>query len=74
MTPVIRENYRIGVPEAGRYREIFNSDDLDFGGSGVVSKSQLKTEDGLWQRHEQFLELKLPPLGIKVLKKIQSKK
>ena len=36
--PVTRENYRIGVPDATSYDEIFNTDDIRFGGSGVVNK------------------------------------
>src|SRR5690606_3833986 len=35
-TPVVRQQYRIGVPQSGVYREIFNSDDEAYGGSGVA--------------------------------------
>src|SRR5690606_36642924 len=38
-TPVVRENYRVGVPKMGYYREIFNSDDLKYGGSNVLNRS-----------------------------------
>ena len=34
-TPVVRESYRIGVPEPGLYREVINTDAEDYGGSGV---------------------------------------
>ncbi|PWK68107.1 1,4-alpha-glucan branching protein GlgB [Aminobacter sp. AP02] len=33
-TPIMRENYRVPLPKAGTWREIFNSDALDYGGSG----------------------------------------
>ncbi|MCU0336391.1 MAG: 1,4-alpha-glucan branching protein GlgB, partial [Sediminibacterium sp.] len=36
-TPVVRQNYRIGLPQKGTLVEIFNSDDVAFGGSGVVN-------------------------------------
>ena len=42
-TPVPRENYRIGVPRAGRYRELFNSDDSRYGGSGMANTTLTAT-------------------------------
>jgi 1,4-alpha-glucan branching enzyme len=35
LTPVVRHDFRIGVPEGGRYHEIMNTDDEKYGGSGV---------------------------------------
>lgn len=74
MTPIVRDNYRIGLPQAGSYREVFNSDALAFGGSGVVSTARPKAQPIAWQGYEQSVALTLPPLGVKVLKRIQSKK
>jgi 1,4-alpha-glucan branching enzyme len=34
-TPVVRAGYQVGVPEGGVYEEVFNSDAVEFGGSGV---------------------------------------
>ncbi len=73
MTPVVRENYRIGLPQAGAYREIFNSDDPKFGGSGVVSTQRPKAEAIRSHNRDYSLAFTLPPLGIKVLKRVQSK-
>ena len=39
LTPVLRENYRIGIPKAGKLKEIFNSDAEKYGGSGQLNKS-----------------------------------
>jgi 1,4-alpha-glucan branching enzyme len=67
-TPVVRDNYRIGVPSGGYYREILNTDAEHYGGSNVGN------EGGVWARHEPHagrpfhLELRLPPLGVLYLK------
>ena len=73
MTPMVREDYRIGLPAAGSYREVFNSDDPKFGGSGVVSTKRPKAEEIPWHNRDYSLAFTLPPLGIKVLKRVQSK-
>ena len=62
LTPVVRENYRVGVPNEGDWTEILNSDDLQYGGSGV-SNSLIKTEEISWHGKPYSLNLKLPPLG-----------
>jgi 1,4-alpha-glucan branching enzyme len=67
-TPVVRENYRIGVPKPGYYREVLNSDADIYGGSGVGNFGGLHTEAQQWHQHMQSLNLRLPPLGILVLK------
>jgi 1,4-alpha-glucan branching enzyme len=67
LTPVIRENYRIGVPLQGKLKEIFNSDDTVFGGSGVKNKT-VKTEAIVWNHKPFSAELLLPPLGTVVFK------
>lgn len=63
MTPVIRENYRIGVPAEGKLKEIFNSDDEDFGGSGVKNK-KIKTDNIPWNGRAFSAAMTLPPLGV----------
>jgi len=61
--PVVRNNYRIGIPEKINYREIFNSDKSCFGGSGVENKDLLKAQDKAFHNREFSTELTLPPLG-----------
>ena len=67
-TPVVRP-YRMGVPQAGDYVEIFNSDATKYGGSGVTNQGPLHA-DGHIPYHGQVasLELTLPPLGAVILK------
>ena len=59
-TPVDRKGFRLGVPDRGRYREVFTSDATEFGGGGLVNAEPLDSEDIPWQRHEQSIVLDLP--------------
>lgn len=65
MTPVIREDYRIGIPVNGKLKEVFNSDAAEFGGSGVSDK-KLKIENIPWNGREYSVAMTLPPLGVLV--------
>jgi 1,4-alpha-glucan branching enzyme len=68
-TPVPREGYRIGTPAAGPYREIFNSDAPEFGGSGMGNGSApIATEAVDWMNRPNSMLLTLPPLAGIVLK------
>ena len=67
LTPTPREDYRIGVPSAGRYVERFSSDDPRFGGSGLGTLATLDTDPVAMHGHAQSLALRLPPLGAIVL-------
>jgi len=66
--PIIRKNYRVGVPSKNNYTEILNSDDNDFWGSGVNNKKVIKNEKIPWQHRESSIELTLPPLAGLILK------
>jgi len=67
-TPVLRENYRIGVPQAGGYRELFNSDAKCYGGSDQGNGAGLHTEEIAWMHHPQSMVITLPPLAGIILK------
>ncbi len=62
-TPVPRYNYRVGVPQAGCWREVLNSDAVDYGGSGVGNGGAVWTTPVPGHGHYQSLNLTLPPLG-----------
>jgi 1,4-alpha-glucan branching enzyme len=62
-TPVMRENYRIGVAQSGFYREVLNSDAACFGGSDVGNAGGCHTEPVPWMGHDYSLSLTLPPLA-----------
>ncbi len=70
MTPVVHGNYRIGIPQKGKPTEIFNSDETQYGGSGVQNPKPLKTDEIPWNGREFSVELVLPPLGVTVFKLI----
>tara|TARA_R110000796_G_scaffold35017_3_gene90212 strand:+ start:195116 stop:197011 length:1896 start_codon:yes stop_codon:yes gene_type:complete len=65
-TPIVRENYRIGVPTNTKLKEVFNSDDKKYGGSGVSNKN-IKITKTPWNSYENSIEIELPPLGIVIL-------
>ncbi|QDK82224.1 1,4-alpha-glucan branching protein GlgB [Spirosoma sp. KCTC 42546] len=68
MTPIPRSNYRIGVPSAGSYQEVFNSDATEFYGSGVANTSPIASEEATWHGRSQSIQVNVPPLGAVVLK------
>jgi 1,4-alpha-glucan branching enzyme len=68
-TPVPRHGYRLGVPYAGIYDEILNSDDLRFGGSGVVNSQPMQSGPIYWQSCPHSIMLTLPPLSTVILKR-----
>jgi 1,4-alpha-glucan branching enzyme len=67
-TPVVRQGYRIGVPETGFYREILNSDSAIYGGSDVGNAGGAWAEPTSTHGHPFTLTLTLPPLGCLMLK------
>ena len=73
-TPVVREDFRLGVPYPGSYEEVINSDDVRFGGSGVVNVGVLKTENVAIHGLDQSVCLRVPPLGMTVIRKKPTKK
>ncbi len=62
------EDFRIGVPHKGVYREIFNSDHAVFGGLNQVNKPLLVAEKVAWQGKEFSLRIKVPSLAMIILK------
>jgi 1,4-alpha-glucan branching enzyme len=68
-TPVPRAEYRIGVPEAGFYAELLNSDSQIFGGSNVGNGGGAASEPVAAHGFDQSLRLTIPPLGCLLLKK-----
>ena len=66
-TPVIRQNYRIGVPSEGNYTEIFNSDSSFYNGSNT-GNSSTPSEPTPWMNLPHSVNLTLPPLAGIILK------
>lgn len=67
-TPLAYYNYHLGVPKAGNYVEIFNSDAIEFGGSGQIIAKTLQSEAEWSHNWPQRITLKIPPMAALILK------
>ena len=67
-TPVPREGYRIGVPFAGRWSEVINSDAATYAGSIYGNSGGAFTEDEPSHGQALSLVLNLPPLAVLMLR------
>ena len=67
-TPMPRQNYKIGVPAAGFWKEILNSDGTIYGGSGQGNFHRIEAAPVYLHGYDQALSLTLPPLSVLVLK------
>jgi 1,4-alpha-glucan branching enzyme len=67
-TPVVRYNYRLGVPNDGFYREIINTDGETYGGSNVGNLGGLESEAVEWQGRTHSIIANLPPLAVVAFK------
>ena len=70
-TPVVRRDYRVGVFEKCRYQEIFNSDDVNYWGSGVKNEGFMEAEEQEWNMKPYSIRVTLPPLSTIVIKPIR---
>jgi 1,4-alpha-glucan branching enzyme len=66
-TPVPLTDHRIGVPFAGKYREVFNSDDQKYGGSGVINTKIFTAEKRSWDGRPYSIGLRVPPLAVAII-------
>jgi 1,4-alpha-glucan branching enzyme len=64
LTPVPHYAYRIGLPVAGRWDEVLNTDASEFGGSGVGNEGQVWATEATWHGLPASAELTLPPLSV----------
>ncbi len=62
-TPVVRYNYRLGVPECGFYREVINTDGETYGGSNVGNFGGVQSDAREWMGREHSILIHLPPLA-----------
>jgi 1,4-alpha-glucan branching enzyme len=67
-TPVVRDNYRIGVPIGGTWREVLNSDATNYWGSGQGNLGAITASPLPHYQWPRSLTLKLPPLAAVILK------
>jgi 1,4-alpha-glucan branching enzyme len=67
-TPAPRESYRIGAPVGGYYREILNSDSINYGGSNMGLGGGISADEKECHGRPFSLNLTIPPLGMLILK------
>ena len=65
-SPVFRKDYRVGVPQAGRYEEVFNTDRIEFGGQGHANPP-IKSEYIPCHSFPQSILVDIPPMGAVIL-------
>ena len=73
-SPVSYDSYQVGVPFAGKYKEIFNSDNGKYGGLGVVNTRAKNAVHAECDNRENSLKMKLPAYGVTVFSCTPEKK
>lgn len=63
---VLRQQYKIGVPSAGKYKELLNSDDVKFGGGGFINPRVKQAKQEECDGREQSIKIRLAPLCISI--------
>lgn len=71
MTPTVRDEYTIGVPEAGYWKEIFNSDAEIYGGSGIGNMGGKESEPVKSKNWDNSIKVVLPPLAVNIFEWVQ---
>jgi len=67
-TPILREDYRVGVPERCFYREILNTDSAFYGGSNAGNGGGVNADPVPWNDRPFSLRLRLPPLAVLIFR------
>jgi 1,4-alpha-glucan branching enzyme len=73
LTPVARDNYRIGLPSNSPLALTFNSDDAIFGGSQYKTETSIKPEKIAKHNREYSAKFTLPPLSVCIFKRAKTK-
>ena len=68
LTPVPRQGYRIGLPAAGAWREVLNSDAGQYGGSNLGNLGRVTPEPVPWHNQPCSVPMTLPPMGVLVFR------
>ena len=64
--PVVHQKFKVGVPFAGKYKEIFCSDSAEFGGSGLINGRAKSSKKDECDAREDSITIQLAPLGIHI--------
>jgi len=66
-TPQSQNEFKVGVPVAGNYHELLNSDDKRYSGSGQKNPDPIHSQPGNWQGQDQHISITVPPLSTVIL-------
>jgi len=66
LTPDAHEAYRVGLPQAGSWREVLNSDSGHYGGSNIGNRGGVHSQDVPWHNQPWSTDFLLPPLSCTV--------
>ena len=70
-SPVTRPNYPILVGSAGEYKEVLNTDEFRFGGTGIINEKTLKSK--ICSTDQNYIEINLPALSGIIIRKIRGR-
>lgn len=62
-TPVRYDDFTIGLPKPGVLKEVINSDDTQYGGSGILNKAEIESADESFLDHPCSAKITLPPMS-----------
>ena len=68
MTPVLRDGFRVGVPHAGNWKEIFNTDAREYGGLGFGNNGVVESEAIVWDDRPFSILIQIPPQSMSVFR------
>ncbi|MFF2449175.1 1,4-alpha-glucan branching protein GlgB [Neobacillus sp. NPDC058068] len=66
--------YRIGVPKSGEYREIFTSDQEEYGGTGLINKKTILAMEEPFHGQPYSINLTIPPFGFQIIRPVNKRK
>lgn len=69
-TPAAQENYTVGVPSSKNWKEVYNSDEKKYWGSGFTNPDKIEASSEGMHGRPNSIRVKVPPLGMTILKQI----
>lgn len=73
-TGISYQDYQIGVPNPGEYREILNNDNLEFGGAGHINKHTIPASDEPFHGRTHSIKLTIAPYGFQMIRQVKKRK
>ena len=66
-TPIVYYDFKLGVPFNGVYKEVFNSDSSEYGGSNQLNEEEIRSEELVYHNKAYSVKIKVPPMAVSVL-------